>query len=1596
MCSALQIALVDLLASWRVYPDSVTGHSSGEIAAAYASGALSLEDAMSIAYHRGVAASQLLTAQVQGGMMAIGMSPEEIQPLLARINSGKAVIACVNSPRSVTISGDADAIDDLAKALQNSPVLSRRLAVDVAYHSHHMELVSNDYLKSIEHIAPKNPNNLTNPISFFSSVTGTELRPEALGPLYWVSNLLGQVKFAESVKKLCFETNTRHTGIGTPAGRRAKRVGTAQKPTVSLILEIGPHSALSAPVKQIIQADVKLKAADLEYASVLVRRQDAVSSGLDAMKRLASLNYSLDFESINRPKAASNQRCPRLLVDLPAYPWNHSKSYWAEPRMSKTYRHRESPRTDLLGATDNVACPFEPRWRNYLRVSEIPWLLDHKIQSDIVFPAAGYICIAIEAAMQLVKDIGEIAGFVLQKVSIRSALIIPETVGIEIMTSLHFNNKPADRSHSGYRFHIYSVSKENRWTEHCTGVVQAEKKQKYTDGVKISEVGGSAMLPESDSEVISVVNIDHLYERLRHVGLDYGPCFSNLTSAHTSDNGTCFAEITLPNTAAVMPMQFEHPLLIHPCTLDSMFHAIFATLSDNASLEKGPMIPVSIENIRVATCINSRAGEVLSAYTHVQTGPGDTVLASIVAAKISDGTRSSEIKLHVKGLRCKRLDIATSDSKSSKHVPLVYGIEWQPDPELLLGNGKSNLISEQHFQSVEQSSLREEYEKYATNLIKDFLARSDQHGQTQQDSVVSKYRFSLVGILQRNNAYEKMTQVTKMEGDKQREISQSMTRLHRAIEAHFSSISNGDDNRIQQSRFGLWKSRWEILTADRAYLCAAKYLALLGNKKPDISVLEICEGTGQPCTMLLESLAAGLKNPNPIPCCAKYTFTYKDNSELEQLKPKLARWPELTGYTKFDIERDISEQGLEKHSYDVIVTPHGFYSVQSMEKALSNLRALLKPSGYLLIVDNFHPERSILDAIISSASYLWPEEKSNSSPSHVIERKSLVQSLQDADFSICNLAGDGFADRDNGTFMVSRLQRDKEIAKKSFTIISEENQDQTVVTTLQCHLEDLGCLVNLTDITHVQAKDQVCVVLSDTQNHILAGMNDDKLKKIKDIFLHSAGVLWITRGGTIDPIYPEAGLASGFARTARSESAVEPIITLDLDALDPLPELQAAEKIFRLIKTHFLQRGRATDDTEYAERDGVILIPRVIEREDTDWDVAQIGKEDQYSQQAFQQKDCPLRLSEPDKDHIRPYFTADRQMTQLPAGYVGIEVMAFGLNDRDVIWDPEVKKSRGTLGLECSGKVYALGEGVEGLSIGDRVVCLGDGTARTLYHNEASTFHKINDNMSYELAASIPVAYTTAYYVVHYLARIRSHDAILIEDAASWYGQAIIEVCCMRSAPVIAIVKNAIQEKALMNRFHIPPDRVLVDGEDDVLKKLLEITNGRKADVAITFSATTSESNEVAWNWVASFGRLIRLQARDTEIELECNLSCPLRNGVFSIFNIFDFQSERTDLTRHILGKIIRFFHEGRLRGPSSFMIQRVGDVEQAVNMIPSEKHVVIKAGADDKVIVRSLRSSLFSPPLTTGRHYFPNTTRSCSEVMHHTFWSGVWAASGV
>jgi acyl transferase domain-containing protein len=201
VCTILQVALIELLQSWNVKPSAVVGHSSGEIGAAYCYGAITREDAWKISYWRGKLCSELHfeAPELKGAMMAVGLSTEAAQKYITGLTQGEVVIACVNSPSSVTISGDEAAIDEMLEILKANSTFCRKLKVENAYHSHHMQLIAERYLDCIADIRPTTPPPSMENLKMASSVTGDLVTHLDLGPAYWIRNLVSPVLFLNAV-----------------------------------------------------------------------------------------------------------------------------------------------------------------------------------------------------------------------------------------------------------------------------------------------------------------------------------------------------------------------------------------------------------------------------------------------------------------------------------------------------------------------------------------------------------------------------------------------------------------------------------------------------------------------------------------------------------------------------------------------------------------------------------------------------------------------------------------------------------------------------------------------------------------------------------------------------------------------------------------------------------------------------------------------------------------------------------------------------------------------------------------------------------------------------------------------------------------------------------------------------------------------------------------------------------------------------------------------------------------------------------------------------------------------------------------------------
>lgn len=692
---AIQLALVRLLESWGIGPTGVTGHSSGEVAAAFASGVIDMKAALAIVYTRGsltTAFQQVINRR--GGMLAAGLSREEAKPYIDSLTQGKVVVACVNSPSSVTISGDLPAIDELETFLVQAGIFARRLRVDAAYHSHHMVGIADDYHAALVGVLCDQSPSLRDGITYSSPVTGDILPSAATicSPGHWVKNMVQPVEFLDSLTNLCIEPPS------IPASE--------QRQQVDIILEIGPHAALQSPIRQVL-GQPRLKEKQISYLSCLRRGQGAVETMQTMACTLLEAGYPVNLEAVNFPMGSGGVQ---VLTNLPSYPWNHENKHWAESRANTHLRHRKLPVHDLLGLSTLDSNPFARRWRHILRPSEMPWVRDHQIQSNIVYPGAGYISMAIEACRQAHSENNRgdapIDRYDLHRVDIVKALVIPETTtGVEVQVCLQpcGNGVLDPRWH---QFQILSVDQNDNWSLHCEGQIMtilAAADSGAGDAATLQResehcTGISASLPTCSSSLETKSSgVQNLYKSLREMGLNHGPVFQNIVSVHRDgaddevSRSSC--RFLIANSASAMPHRFQQDHVLHPTTLDSIFQAAYTTLPSSAARggaeRYAAMLPRSIGSLTVSAQMATEPATELCVKS-------DTIKLTAQGFQ-SDAVvtfqGSSVPLLEMRGLFCQSLGSAASSNVDPEQAQLCFTTVWKPDLSCLDAKDLFQLLS---------------------------------------------------------------------------------------------------------------------------------------------------------------------------------------------------------------------------------------------------------------------------------------------------------------------------------------------------------------------------------------------------------------------------------------------------------------------------------------------------------------------------------------------------------------------------------------------------------------------------------------------------------------------------------------------------------------------------------------------------------------------------------------------------------------------------------------------------------------------------------------------------------------------------------------
>lgn len=455
-----------------------------------------------------------------------------------------------------------------------------------------------------------------------SSVTNLKVeKGSVVDHEYWCKNVVSPVLFNQAVQTIATDKTLS---------------------SVNLLVEIGPHSTLSGPIRQICISHGFDK---LSYLPTLVRNEDAAAQLLKTAGELYLRDYKLDMERVTCTEMVSSKgkidsTRGSILVDLPTYQWNYAKKLWAEPRQSVEHRAPCHDRHDILGRRVPGDSAHNPTWRNILRIRDVPWLRHHSLGGEAIFPAAGYFSMAIEAVTQLNEDTSkpvQIHGYVLRDVSIKTALVTPDDDnGIEIVYAMQPSLESEGESHkTWWDFKVSSISGDGHCNDHVTGTIAINARGK---GQKRRPVPN---LPQRTSGRF-------WNQALKDVGFDYGATFRDMNDIRSDGkNFVAGCETSLKQDSGIMVGESRH--VLHPSTADSCLQLIIVSIyAGRMNDMKCGAVPIQVDEIAIWP---PTAEQVASDKASVFSWTDQRGFRSFVSgSKLF--TQSGDLLMDIKDMRC--------------------------------------------------------------------------------------------------------------------------------------------------------------------------------------------------------------------------------------------------------------------------------------------------------------------------------------------------------------------------------------------------------------------------------------------------------------------------------------------------------------------------------------------------------------------------------------------------------------------------------------------------------------------------------------------------------------------------------------------------------------------------------------------------------------------------------------------------------------------------------------------------------------------------------------------------------------------------------
>ncbi|KAJ5970419.1 polyketide synthase/peptide synthetase [Penicillium vulpinum] len=903
LCTAVQLLLVQLLRSAGVWFTAVVGHSSGEITAAYAAGFISATDAIRIAYFRGLHASKAQGANGEkGAMLAVGTSMEDAQELCDLPDfQGQIKVAACNSSSSVTLSGNEETVAQVQAVLEDEQKFVRRLVVDKAYHSHHMEPCSAAYLESMERCKITIHDQVENSCSWYSSVyPGQKMQPSTeLGTSYWVDNMVRPVLFSQAIESAISVTEK-----------------------FDIAVEVGPHAALKGPASQtIVESGLQIP-----YTGTLRRGQNDIEAMADALGQLwISVPDVIDLKSYE--VRLRGELAPQLVKGLPSYPWAHDRSYWKESRISRVLRTRKRVEHELLGRQSVHGTTRQIQWRNILRAVDVPWISEHQLQGQSVFPAAGFIVLAIEAARAITEgkpiQLIEVQDFI-----IRQALTFAtDNAEVEALFSLIDVQQNEHQIDASWEYHAaWGNDREDM-------VLMAQGRITVTLG----ESHG-AILPPKPGDVpnLNVVDSDRFYSTMADIGYGYSGPFRALSSLRRSLGAA------RGNVANAQTGEHKGPYLVHPASLDAAFQSIILSfcLPDDGRLWS-LHVPLRMDRLRIDPLLfaiqspNNPQIEFASAIT-------DNEDSTIIGDVDLSFAGTENVALQVEGLRC----VPFSPVTPADDTPMFTTIEWvgaNPNAEIVTFDGQPTEGE------LEIAKIAERLSLYYIRLWNEEIPVT--HPARTEGPYKGMFNFGTT-VLSRVRAGEHPYAKKEWLNDTLEVVSTLSAKYSDSLDLqmihatgqNFAAAIRGETTILNHLKKDNLLDRYyeEGLAFPTYTKYLARVVAQVAHAYPHLNILEIGAGTGGATKGILKQIAGKFDS---------YTFTDISSGFFDTAKERFTGHAEKMVFKVLDIETDPIQQGYKAQTYDLVVASFVLHATVNLEKTMNNARRLLKPGGYLLLLE---------------------------------------------------------------------------------------------------------------------------------------------------------------------------------------------------------------------------------------------------------------------------------------------------------------------------------------------------------------------------------------------------------------------------------------------------------------------------------------------------------------------------------------------------------------------------------------------------------------------------------------------------------------------